>query len=578
MDAGISSRSTPSTRPTVMGTRHMAAAGHYLAAQAGFEILEAGGNAIDAGVGACIALAVVQSEFVSVGGVAPMMIYKADDRSVITIDGLGVWPKAATLERFLRDYGGKIPMGLPRTIVPAAPDAWITALERFGTLRFGDVAAAAIRFASDGFPMHPLMAELIGDNGAKYRQWETNAAIYLPGGAPPKVGQLFVQADLGRTLRFLADEEHANSRGGRAAGLAAVREAFYRGDIAKAIAGYHRDNGGLLTREDLTAYRVRFEEPLKAQFRGYDVYTCGPWCQGPALLQILRLLEGIDLVALGHNSLDYIHVLVEAMKLAFADREAYYGDPRFVKVPLDQLLSSDYAARRRAEIDRSRAHPGMPAPGLGALKARSDVPETSIKAVSPPLDTSYACAIDRHGNAFSATPSDTSFYSPVIPGLGFCVSPRGYQSWAVPGHPAAIRPGSRPRLTPNPAMAVIPDKLVMPFGTPGGDVQCQAMLQSFLNVVLWGMDIQSAIDQPRCATFSFPSSFEPHTYNPGLLDLEAQIPKEIGDGLASRGHRVEWWPPHHWRAGGVCMVAHDREAGVFKGGADPRRPAYVCGW
>jgi len=220
----------------------------------------------------------------------------------------------------------------------------------------------------------------------------------------------------------------------------------------------------------------------------------------------------------------------------------------------------------------------MPEPGLGKRETRQELPEPSEKAASPPLDTSYACAIDRHGNAFSATPSDTSFYSPVIPGLGFCVSPRGYQSWAVAGHPAAIRAGSRPRLTPNPAMAIVPGTLVMPFGTPGGDVQCQAMLQTFLNVVIWGMDIQSAIDQPRFATFSFPGSFEPHAYNPGLLDLEGLIPKEIGDGLAARGHRVEWWPQRHWRAGGVCMVAHDREAGVLKGGADPRRPAYVCGW
>ncbi|HYC13744.1 MAG TPA: gamma-glutamyltransferase, partial [Stellaceae bacterium] len=402
MDAGISPRPMPPTRPTVMGTRHMAAAGHYLAAQAGFEILEAGGNAVDAGVAACIALAVVQSEFVSVGGVAPMMIYKAEDRSVVTIDGLGVWPKAVTLERFLRDFGGKIPMGLPRTIVPAAPDAWITALERFGTLRFGDVAAAAIRFARDGFPMHPLMAELIGDNAAKYGQWASNAAIYLPSGGPPKVGQIFFQADLGRTLQFLVDEERANSGRGRAAGLAAVREAFYRGDIARAIADYHRDFGGFLTREDMATYRVRFEEPLRAEFRGYDVYTCGPWCQGPALLQILRLIEGIDLAALGHNSVDYIHVLVEAMKLAFADREAHYGDPRFVDVPLEELLSRDYAARRRALIDRLRAHPGMPEPGLGKRETRRELPEDSERAASPPLDTSYACAIDRHGNAFSA--------------------------------------------------------------------------------------------------------------------------------------------------------------------------------
>jgi gamma-glutamyltranspeptidase / glutathione hydrolase len=568
---------TVASRPTIMGTRHMIAAGHYLAAQAGFEILEAGGTAVDAGVAACIALAVVQSEYVSVGGVAPMMIYDATRRAVVTIDGLGVWPKAATLDRFLQEFGGTIPTGLPRTIVPAAPDAWVTALERFGTMRFSDVASAAIRFASEGFAMYPLMAELIAENAENYRRWPSNASIYLPNDRPPEVGEIFVQADLGRTLRYLADEERARASGDRARGLAAVREAFYRGDIARVITKYHRENGGFLAADDLASYRVRIEPPVMAKFRGYDVYACGPWCQGPVLLQILQILDGIDLVALGHNTPDYIHLLVEALKLAFADREAYYGDPNFVEVPIDTLVSVGYAARRRALIDRSRAAPGMPSPGLGPLDAKQSAPDER-EAVAPPADTSYVCVIDRYGNAFSATPSDTSFYSPVIPGTGFCVSPRGYQSWAVRGHPAAIRPGSRPRLTPNPAMAMVPGEFVMPFGSPGGDVQCQAMLQAFLNSIVWEMDAQAAVSQPRCATFSFPASFEPHAYKPNLLNLEALFPREVGDQLAERGHRVEWWTPYHWRAGGVCMIAHDIARGVFKGGADPRRPGYVCGW
>lgn len=561
-----------------MGTRHVIAAGHYLAAQAGFEILEAGGTAVDAGVAACIALAVVQSEYVSVGGVAPMMIYDASRRTVATIDGLGVWPKAATLERFLGEFRGTIPTGLPRTIAPAAPDAWVTALQRFGTMRFSDVANAAIRFASEGFPMYPLMAELIAENAENYRRWPSNASIYLPNGRPPEVGQLFVQADLGRTLDYLAAEERATASGDRARGLTAVREAFYRGDVARTITKYHHENGGFLTADDLASYRVRIEPPVTAKFRGYEVYACGPWCQGPTLLQILQILEGIDLVALGHNTADYIHILVEAMKLAFADREAYYGDPNFVDVPIDTLVSPGYAARRRALIDRSRATPGMPSPGLGPLGATPPSSTENKEAIAPPLDTSYVCVIDRHGNAFSATPSDTSFYSPVIPGTGFCVSPRGYQSWAVRGHPAAIRPGSRPRLTPNPAMAIVPGEFVMPFGSPGGDVQCQAMLQALLNFVVWGMDAQAAVSHPRCATFSFPASFEPHAYKPGLLNLEALFPSDVGDQLADRGHRVEWWTPYNWRAGGTCMVAHDIARGVMQGGADPRRPAYVCGW
>jgi gamma-glutamyltranspeptidase / glutathione hydrolase len=444
-------------------------------------------------------------------------------------------------------------------------------------MKFGEVVGAAIRFASEGFPMYPLMSELIAENADNYRRWPSNASIYLPHGRPPQVGEIFVQADLGGTLRFLADEEQSKASGGRGRGLAAVREAFYRGDIAKTIIAYHRENGGFLTADDLASYRVQIGPPVKAKFRGHDVYACGPWCQGPVLLQILQILEGVDLRQLGHNTPDYIHVLVEAMKLAFADREAYYGDPRFIDVPTDTLLSSDYGARRRALIDRSRAIPGMPAPGLGVLSSPPARPKADSEAVTP-VDTSYVCVVDRHGNAFSATPSDTSFYSPVIPGTGFCVSPRGYQSWAVDGHPAAIRPGSRPRLTPNPAMAILPGAFVMPFGSPGGDVQCQAMLQSFLNFTVWGMDAQTAVSQPRCATFSFPASFEPHAYKPDLLNLEELIPSEVGDRLSERGHRVEWWPRYTWRAGGACMIAHDAARGVMHGGADPRRPTYVCGW
>src|SRR6266702_1957009 len=295
-----------SLRPLLLGTRHMAVAGHYGAAHAAFMVLEAGGNAVDAGVAAGIALGVLQSDMVNVAGVAPIILYLADRREVVTISGLGGWPRAASLELFRQSYGGRIPEGLLRTVVPAAPDAWITALERYGTMGFGEVAAAAIRFAREGFPMHAFMAGQIRTHIDSYRRWPSNAAIYLPGGQLPQPGDIFRQADLARTLQYMVDEE-AHARGqGREAGLRAARDAFYQGDIAAAIVKFHRDNGGLLTAEDLAEFRAGIEPPAHITFGDIDVYACGPWCQGPVLLQALNLLEGYDLRAQGHNSPRYI--------------------------------------------------------------------------------------------------------------------------------------------------------------------------------------------------------------------------------------------------------------------------------
>ncbi|MSP67194.1 MAG: gamma-glutamyltransferase family protein [Alphaproteobacteria bacterium] len=569
-------------RPTLAGTRHMIAAGHHMAAQAGFLILEAGGNAIDAGVAAGIAMGVLQSELVNVAGVAPIIIYLADRREVVTISGLGTWPKAATLELFLNEHAGQIPESLLRTVVPAAPDAWITALERYGTLSFGDVAAAAIRCARDGFPMYPLMARFIAEEQESYRRWDANAAIYLPGGTVPEIGKPFVQSDLARTLQFMVDEERRASGQGRVAGLAAARDAFYRGDIAKTICDYHAANGGLMTMADMAAFRVAVEPPTRTTFRGWDVYACGPWCQGPALLQALNILEEIDLVGLGHNSVDYVHVVAEAIKLAFADREHYYGDPRHVDVPMAALLEKGYAAQRRGLIRKDQAWPEMPPPGDPRQQAAilgGAAPVYGLRGVASPLrDTSYTCAVDRHGNVFSATPSDVAHEAPVIPGTGLCPSSRGSQSWAVPGHASAVAPGKRPRLTPNPALAIRDGRVFMPFGTPGGDIQVQAMVQAFVNVTVFGMGLQEAVEAPRFGSWSFPNSFEPHGYLSGKLNLERRYDPAIGDGLAARGHDVEWWPEVVWKAGSVSMIAADRESGVLFGAADPRRQAYALGW
>jgi gamma-glutamyltranspeptidase/glutathione hydrolase len=571
-------------RPALMGTRHMAVAGHYAAAHAAFVMLEAGGNAVDAGVAAGIALEVLQPDIVSVAGVAPIMLYEAASGQITTISGLGWWPKAADPEYFRREHGGRIPDGLRRTVVPAAPDAWITALERFGTMSFGDVAAAAIRFARDGFPMYPLLADMIALHEADYARWPSNAAIYLPGGRPPRSGELFFQPDLAATLEFMVEEERAHLAAGRAAGLAAARDAFYKGDIAVTIAAFHRENDGWLTLEDLNDFRVAIEPALRTRFANWEVYTCGPWCQGPALIQALNLLDSAELTALGHNSIDYVHVMVEAIKLAFADRERWYGDPRFVDVPIERLISTEYAAARRGLIRPGRAWPEMPPAGDphngGAGQGASAEHFAASRAVPHAVarDTSYVCVVDRWGNAFSATPSDVSFDAPVIPRTGLSLSTRGSQSWTDPAHASCLVPGKRPRLTPNPAIAVRRGEEVMPFGTPGGDVQVQAMLQLFLNQVLFDMDPQVAAEAPRFASYSFPDSFEPHDYFPGRLQIEGRFDPKLGDALKRHGHKVEWWPDQTWRAGSACSIRADLRSGLLVGGADPRRSSYAVGW
>ena len=571
-------------QPPVHGTHHMVSAGHHLATQAGYEILEAGGNAVDAGVAAGLALGIVHSDMVQFAGVAPIMIYLAEEERVVTISGLGWWPRAASLERFVTEFDGRVPTGILRTVVPAAPDAWIQALRHYGTMGFGDVAAPSIRYARDGFSMHHVMLEYIVGHEGDYRRWPSNEAIYLPGGRAPREGERFVQTDLAASIQHMVDEEAAAAaRGGREAGLVAARDAFYRGDLARAIARFHEESGGWLTMEDLAGYESAIEEPVLARLGEVEVYTCGPWCQGPVLAQMASLLDGFDLPGLGHNSADYVHTVTEAMKLSFADRERHYGDPRFVDVPLARLLSEHYRRERRALIRPDRAWPGMPPAGLterreaeDARRAAADV-RRAVEPAPASADTSYCAAVDRHGNCFSATPSDVSFESPVIPGTGLCPSSRGSQSWAVPGHASAVAPGKRPRLTPNPAFARWPGRRVMPFGTPGGDVQTQAMLQVLLNVAQFGMSTQDAVEAPRFATHSFPNSFEPHDYLPGRLTVEGRVPEAVTDELAARGHDVERLDEWSHRTAGMCAVQLDLETGIMEGGADPRRMSRAMG-
>jgi gamma-glutamyltranspeptidase / glutathione hydrolase len=558
-----------SPRPTLHGNRHAISSGHYLASAAGFAILEAGGNAIDAGCCAGIALAVLHADEVDFAGVAPIMIREPDGR-VLTIDGLGVWPRSLPADLFMREHGGTIPLGVVRTVVPAAPDAWITALRDFGTMSFGDVAGAAIRLAREGFAVYGHLAEGIAAGRDGYARWPSSAEIYLPGGRPPAVGERFVQTDLAATLQLMVDAERA-AAGDRVAGLEAARTVFYTGEIAQRIVACQEVHGGYLTREDLASFRCRYEEPVSARWRDFEMFTCGPWCQGPALAQALLTVEQAGLDGLAHNDAGYVHLVVEAFKGAFSDREHHYGDPALVDVDMDRLLSDEHAAARAAAIDRERAFAGLPPPLFGVAQPLP-APSTEPSGVG---GTSYVCVVDRWGASFSATPSDPSSSAPVVPGTGIVPSTRGDQSRPDPAHPSGVAPGKRPRLTPNPAIAVRDDGSVLPIGCPGGDMQVQAMLQVFLNAFHFGMDLQEAVDAPRFSTWSFPNSFAPFEYLPARLAVEERIGEDVIAELERRGHDVARWPAFTRLAAAVETILRDATTGFVHAAADPRQPAYA---
>lgn len=570
-------------RPPTRGVQHMISSGHPLASLVGFEMLQRGGNAVDAGVAAGIAINVVQPDMTSLGGVAPIMLYLAERGEVLTISGLGWWPKAASLEAVTRLGNGGIPLGVGRTVVPAAVDAWLTALGRYGRLTLAEVVAPSIELAERGFPMYAAMRKSIVKFEADwFDQLPTCRAHYLPNGHIPELGERFAQPDLGRTLRRLVEAEDGARHLGREAAIRAARDRFYTGDIAEEIDTFHRQAGGLLTKEDLAEFSVAIEPPLKTTYRGYEMYACGPWCQGPMVLEALNILEGFELGPLGQNSPDSLHLIAEALKLAFGDRHHFYGDPRFVDVPIEGLLDKGYAAERRALIGLERAWPEMPPPGdprrfQGAAGTGAQRQPVAAGGIHEP-DTSYVCVVDADGNAFSATPSDAPS-SPTMPGLGFIASSRGYQAWVDPEHPSSIAPGKRPRLTPNPGLVLKDGRLVMPYGTPGNDRQPQAMVQFLANVLDFGLDLQQAVEAPRVASYSFPATGHPHPYDPGLLRAEPALPSEIVADLAERGHRVEHGTDTTFEGfGSLCAIWVDHEHGTLIGAADSRREAYAIGW
>lgn len=567
----------------VMGRKWIVSAGHPLAAQAAARMLAAGGNAIDAGVAAGFVLGVVHPDMVSFAGVAPILVHVAATGETFEVSGVGPYPRRASAEYFRSQHGGDMPPGLLRTVVPASPEAWCVALQRWGTASFTDAVAGALECAEHGFPTSAFSASIMANNAERYQRFPTSAAIFLPGGRPHAAGQLFVQSELAATIKEMVAAERRARKRGRVGAIQAARDAFYKGDIARRIADYHAREGGLLTYEDLAEFHAEVSPALTTTFHDYEVASCGFWCQGPVFLQMLNLIEPYDWPALGHNTPRALHLMVEAMKLAFADREAYYGDPHFVHVPAEALLSKAYADLRRGLIREDRAWPDMPPAGDPEGKAavrngHGHTAEVGAPSVAGTLDTSYVSVLDAEGNAFSATPSDPGGVdSPVVPGVGCVVSPRGSQGWLLPGHASEVAGGKRPRLTPAPSMVLRDGRAFMAFGTPGGDVQQQAMLQVLLNMTAFGMRPQQAIEAPRVAARSFPDSFWPHANSPGRLDVEARIAPETRAALAQLGHVINDWPDYDWRAGGVCASVVGPN-GTRLGGADPRRGAHSIGW
>ena len=566
-------------RPALLSSRYMVSSCHYLATFAGVRMFERGGNAIDAGVAAGIALNVLERHLTDFGGVAPIVVFRPGMPAPETIDGVGHWPSSLDLGSYRARYGDDMPIGVARAVTPAAADAWLTALARHGRLSLADVLAPSIELC-DGFPVYPRLAAAIERLEGRLRAWPTSANVFLANGRPPHVGELLVQAELGALFRRLVAIERLNEGLGRSAAIMTARDAIYEGDIARAIAAFMRAAGGAITADDLREQRVEIGAPTHTTYRGIDVYACGPWSQGPLVPMTLNLLEGFDIASFGPGSLAFLHHYVEAFKLAAADREGFFGDPDQVDVPIRGLLNKDYADRRRELIREDRAYPELPAPGdPWSYEGRSGPagyrPPIAAGVGAP--DTSFACAMDAEGNAFAATPSDPGLGAPLVGGLGIIVSTRGAQLWTTAGHPSAIAPRKRPRLTPNPALLMKDGRPLMPFGCPGEDAQCQAMVQVVCNIVDFGMNTQAAIEAPRVISRSFPWTFFPHAYEPGVLQVEGRVSRQVRDELVELGHVVRDLPDFSPATAGVCAIRR-LDSGTLEGGADPRRESYAAGW
>ncbi|HSL22508.1 MAG TPA: gamma-glutamyltransferase family protein [Vicinamibacterales bacterium] len=556
-------------RPEFRGRRAVVAAGRSYTAEAGARLIAQGGNAIDAGVAAIFAAAVVEISHFGLGGEAPIIIYSARDRQVVVLNGQGSAPRAANPSMFAgqRAIPGNGPLG---ATIPAVVDAATIALARYGTRSLAETLAPALALA-DGFPNYEFLRRYLESERRACEPYAWTMKTYYPDGRVTPTGEMFRQPNLAKTLRALAEAERAAAAAGatREQAIRAGRDAFYKGDIARRIAAAVREAGGVISEEDLAAYEGRIEQPVSATYRGLTVYKAGPWNQGPVLLQTLRLLEGFDLRRMGAGSADAIHVATEAIKLAYADRDRYYGDPDFVTVPMNDLLSDAYTARRRGLIDPARA----------SLEVRPGAQVSTTEPDHEPGDTTAIEVADKDGNLFSATPSSGWLLGGafVAGDTGVPMSNRMQAFRLDPSSPNVLAGGKRPRTTLTPTVILKDGAPFLAIGTPGGDSQDQQILNVLLNLVDFGMDVQAAIEAPRFNSLHPESSFDDHRSQPGVLEVEATVPAAARDELARRGHVLRVRAPYGISTG-VVAAGIDPATGLLRGGADPRRERYIVAW
>jgi gamma-glutamyltranspeptidase/glutathione hydrolase len=590
------------TRPVVRGRNYAVTSGHYLATAAGFRMLEMGGNAIDAAAATCFAINLLEPQNNGIGGEVPTLVYIAAEKKVHALCGMGWSPQAFTID-WCREHDIDLIPGdgyLP-ACVPSVVDTWAMAVARWGKLSFAQILAPTIELAANGYPLYDGLQRSLAMNLKKFTElYPTTGEVYLLKGKVPQTGEVIRNPDYAAMLQRLCDAE-ASARGkGRAAGIEAARDAFYKGEIAHRIVDFIQSHpvkdasgkahAGLLSYQDFAEWHALVDEPVSVNYRGLDVFKCGPWTQGPVFLQQLKLLEGFDLARSGHNSPEHLHVLIECAKLAFADREAYYGDPDFDDAPMDWLLSKDYAAHRREEIEDMSSNAMRPGAINGVLPewattfdvAADNRAGLDLRGLGDPGDlvrpyrikhghvgdTTHLDAVDKDGNMVAATPSGGWWgTSPVIEGLGFPLGTRGQMFYLNPNRPNALAPHKRPRATLTPTLVLKDGAPHMVFGTPGGDAQDQWTLQFFLNVVDFGMNWQEALDAPSVHSTHFPSSFYPRDAYPKTVEAESRIAPETINALRERGHIVhvgEAW------AHGKCMGIRVNDHGTLEAGVSPR--------
>ncbi len=580
------------------GEEYMASTGTPWATQTAMDIMEKGGNAFDASMGAMLTLNVTFSQAASFPGVAPILIYDAENDVVKSYIGAGTAPQAATVEYFKSHGYDNVPkFKLIAQLLPASPDVLVAIMKEHGTMSFSEICKPAIDIAREGFPIHSQMLHDMNLNdferlGLTFLM-PYNSRVYFGGEwwRPLHHNERLTLPDLADTLQELCDEEQRvlDAGGTREDALDAVRDYFYEGPIAVSISEYHAEKGGLITYEDLSGYAGGWEAPLSGTYDEYTIFANDTWTQGGVVPMALQILEGIDLKSMGHNSPEYIHTVTQAIELAMADREAYFADPEFVDVPIDGLLSKEYAAGRRALMTPGSAFGETPPAGDPYAYQKGGSSSVIAKDINTDAklssagnaqyfgkDTSYITVVDKFGNAVSLTPSDFP-ESPMIPGTGLNLGTRMTQFYIDENAPNGLMPGKRPRITPNPSMVLKNGEFFMSFGTPGGESQTQAIIQVFLNITVFGMNPQEAISAHRFISLNWPNSFAPHEYFPGQIELEASIYDQHHLQLEDMGYKVTRLEDWDNKFGAVCAIIKDQESGALIGGADPREESWAMG-